>query len=318
MWYATTRWIDKETHSIEEAANLFRAPENDFLSPNTGGITYRNLQKEMKFESTQKIKFDEREILYNVFIFSVDSIAPGEGSVESRTQTINGLIVLYQESGEVNYIINRNSDALKILRKLLGYDKRNEIIENKLGFNNDIFLWLIKKVFYEDSTFTFTTVSQTEKELSVNSIIGIRGETSDENKLSAQGSTVLNLISTLSFILESDLLKQLILRMEYTDHENTEVRINNKGVVSVDISSYSGNYESFEKYRLEACLLLLVYIDVLPKLSLSYYSEIEDDKWGFNKKEEFFTLIQDNLIKRLTERRQEFSEQITLFEDTAN
>ena len=312
-WFSTTRWLDTSADiSLDEAISLLMSG-NEVLN-NEGGGQYTNLRKEKAFTQNQNVTIDNRDIEYNVVDFSMNFITPGMTEMDEQTSIIRGMIIVYTDGIGVQYIINRNSDALKLLRKLLGYTGKNEVVENKLTFSDDIFMWFVKTVFTKDNEFVFTDSHQNEQTLSINSIIGVRGETKDENRLSAHGDTVLKLISTLSFILESNLLKQIILRTEYIGHENIELRLNDKGVISVDTDSYSGNYEDLDGNQKKAQLLLLVYLDVLPKLNQKYLSEKDDNNWNFNKKNNFFELIQNELFERLTKRKDEVrGEQTDLF-----
>ncbi|WP_130860783.1 hypothetical protein ACS127_03850 [Amphibacillus sp. Q70] len=306
-WFSTTRWTDRDIASLDEATELIMS-ENENLT-NDGGVSYSNLEKEKAFEQNQTVTIDTHVYSYNVIEFSMNSITPGSTPIEARTQLIRGLIILYSDGNRVHYIINRNYDALKLLRKLLGYRGRNEIIENKFSFFNDIFMWFVKIVSNKENEFSFTDSSQNELALIINSIIGVRGETRDENRLSAQGDTVLNLISTLSFILESNLLKQIVLRTEYTGHENIEMRLNDKGVVAVETDSYSGNYEDLEDKKMKAQVLLLVYHEIIPKLFQIYFEEKDEEKWNLSEKDIFFNDVEKKLIERLQERKNEFKKE---------
>lgn len=310
-WFSTTRWTDRDIVSLDVATELIMS-ENESLA-NDGGVSYSNLEKEKAFEQNQTVTIDNRVFSYNVIEFSMNSITPGSTPIEARTQPIRGLIILYSDGNRVHYIINRNYDALKLLRKLLGYEGRNEIISNNFLFSDDVFMWFVKIVFSKENEFSFTDSDQNELALVINSIIGVRGETRDENRLSAQGDTVLNLISTLSFILESNLLKQIVLRTEYTGHENIEMRLNDKGVVAVETDSYSGNYEDLEDPKMKAQVLLLVYLEVIPKLLQVYFEEKDEEKWSLSEKDIFFNSVEKKLIERLQERKNEFRiEQMTL------
>lgn len=311
-WFSTTRWSNTSDITLDGAVELLMA-DNEVLN-NEGGGKYTNLQKEKSFAQNQNVMIDNRTIEYNVIDFSMNFVTPGMSQMDEQTSVIRGMIIVYTDGVRVQYIINRNSDALKLLRKLLGYTGKNEIVENKLTFSDDIFMWFVKTVFTRENEFLFTDSHQNEQSLVINSIIGVRGETKDENRLSAHGDTVLKLISTLSFILESNLLKQIILRTEYTGHENIELRLNDKGVVSVDTDSYSGNYEDLDVNQKKAQLLLLIYLDVLPKLIQIYSSEKEDQNWNFDEKNKFFELIENKLFDRLKERKDEVRvEQTDLF-----
>lgn len=311
-WFSTTRWLDNSETTLNEVVEQLMS-DNEELN-NEGGGRYTNIQKEKSFIQNQTVTIDNRNIEYNVVDFSMNFITPGMTEIDEQSSVIRGMIIVYTDGGKVQYIINRNSDALKLLRKLLGYTGKNEIIENKLIFNDDALMWFVKTVFTKENEFSFTDLQQNEQSLIINSIIGVRGETKDENKLSAHGDTVLKLISTLSFILESNLLKQIILRIEYTGHENIELRLNDKGVVSVDTDSYIGNYEDLDINPKKAQLLLLVYLDVLPKLRQAYLSEKADQNWETADKNTFFELIENKLFERLQERKDQVSvEQTSLF-----
>lgn len=310
MLHSTTRWMDRNFHDIEEVIARFNSLQ-EMKSSRLGGILYKNLYKEIMYQDIQKFEFNDKSILYNVFEVSVDAISPGVGSEESRTQKINFRVIAYESNKEINYIINRNSDALSLLRKIFSYEGKNEIVSNSITFNGDNFLWFINKVFYKENSFQISNSMQESKELIINQIIGIRGETPDENRLSAQGNTVLNLISTLSFILETKQVRQLMLRVEYTEHENVEIILNDKGKVSIDIDSYSGVYENFEINKKIAVILLFVYIDVLPQFILFYYSDIENSNWTFETRNAFLDDLQEELIHRLKEKKQ-YLEQMTL------
>ena len=299
-WLTTTRWIDTKCKSIEEAVNLIMQ-DNESMKKE-GTIVYKNLVKEKAFNQTMTSEFNNQNIEYNLIMFSLDSVTPGDGAEEFRTTAINGLLLVYKVEESVKYLVNRNSDALKLLRILCKYEGRGEIVEDKTNMSSDMFMWFVKSVYNKENTFFFTQEDKTEKDLIIESILGVRSETRDENRLSAQGNTVMNLISTLSFILESDKINQLIIRIDYSSHEVIEIKLTNGGVISCDIESYSGDFESLGKNELTCKLLLLVYLEVVPNLKQIYYNDIDSENWGKDKKEEFFSNIKTELVNRLEER----------------
>lgn len=301
-WLTTTRWIDTEVENINGALELIMRDNEDLQSGS--GITYGNLTKNKIFDNLQSVSINNNDIIYNLIEFSVDTITPGDESIETRTSKINGLILVYEIGGNVKYIINRNYDALKLLRKLCHYEGQNEIVGDNPSFSSDIFMWFVKSVFTEENSFSFTQQDQTEKELTINSIMGVRGETRDENKISAVGKdTVMNLVSTLSLILESDDLKQLIIRIEYSQHENLEIKLTTKGVISNEITSYEGNFINSNNYDQKAKILLLVYLEILPNFLQVYHNNLESGEWSSQQKENFFELIESQLISKLEERK---------------
>lgn len=313
-WFSTTRWVDNEEKSLDQIVDLIMS--NNEILTNEGIVQYTNLVKIKAFDRNQVVNIDSQAINYNVVNFSMNSVNVGTSLLEETTQIIRGMIIIYSDGSKVKYIINRNYDARLLLRKLHGYTGKNEIVENKLKFNDDIFMWFVKTVFNKENEFLFADSNQNEQSLIINSIIGVRGETRGENKLSAHGDTVLNLVSTLSFILESNLLKQIILRTQYTSHENIEIRLNDKGVVAVDTEKYSGNYEDLEMVQLKAQVLLLVYLDVLPKLLQIYNNEKNNSEWDLSDKNIFFDLVESKLIEGLQDRKKQVStEQIELLDE---
>lgn len=302
-WLTTTRWIDTKVKSIEDAVNLIMEDNESFSKE--GSIVYKNLKKEKNFCETKNIILNNENVQYNMIQFLIDSVTPGDGVEESRTTKINGLILIYKVGDSVKYLINRNYDALKLLRILCDYDGRGEIIEDKTNMSSDMFMWFVKSVYKKENTFSFTQKNQTEKDLAIESILGVRSETRDENKLSAQGNTVMNLISTLSFILESDKINQLIIRITYANHEVVEIKLTSKGVISCEIDSYSGDYENLETYELTSNLLLLVYLEIIPNLKQVFYNDIDSGNWNKEQKEAFFQNIKSELVDRLEKRSKE-------------
>lgn len=300
-WIATTRWIDSQVQTVNSAIDGFI--ENNELLDTDSGTRYANIRKYSYFTETQNVIIEGKRIEYNAVEYAFDAIMPGEGPEEFRSQSYNLYILIYFDGININYIINRNSDAKRILRRILGYSKMNEIIENDLAFSDDLLMWLVQKVFLEDSTFTFTNHDKTERILSINSIIGVRGETRDENKLSAQGDTMMNLLSTLTFILESSYLKQLVIRLEYGIHENIEIRMNDKKVVSINKEAYVGVYEEMDENQVLCQLTLLTYLDIIPKLIQAFAIEKEEDLWNNEVKKNFFDVVQNKLMARLDERK---------------
>lgn len=302
-WLTTTRWVDTKVKSIEDAVNSIMEDNESFSKE--GSIVYKNLKKEKKFCETKSTILNNENVQYNMIEFFIDSVTPGDGVEESRTTKINGLILIYKVGDSVKYLINRNYDALKLLRILCDYDGRGEIIEDKTNMSSDMFMWFVKSVYKKENSFSFTQKNQTEKDLVIESILGVRSETRDENKLSAQGNTVMNLISTLSFILESDKINQLIIRITYANHEVVEIKLTSKGVISCEIDSYSGDYESLETNELTSNLLLLVYLEIIPNLKQVFYNDIDSGNWNKEQKEAFFQNIKSELVDRLEERSKE-------------
>ncbi|MDM7502781.1 hypothetical protein QUE94_08355 [Lactococcus lactis] len=247
----TTRWKDTELKNIQEAFNNLLIDDDEFFNTDSSKIVYSDFRRKKIFEEDKIISLRDVSYLYNIFYFRASAKEANDVNPYSPVQELKYFIVVYQQNGvedDVNYIIDSNSESLTILRKLLRYTKKGTVVENKIYLNSDIFLWIIKKVFSEENSLG---------SIDINSVIGVRGETGGENTVLAQGNTVLNLVSTLAFILETNLLKQLVLRVGNTDHEILELRLNDRGVVAISEQSYSGSFDDYEKAEKRASIFLL-------------------------------------------------------------
>lgn len=302
-WLATTRWTDTKVTSIKEVSEKIKENKEKFDTDNDNALNYNNLS--VSESDIFKIQIEEKEIQYKTINISYDTVYPGVTDVTLRTQNHKAIIVVYNFSNKIYYITNLNSKAQFILRRILGYTGRKEIENMNIDLPNGIFMWLIQKVFTENNEFTISGIDQADEKIIIDSIVGLRGETQDANKLQAEGDTVLNLLTVLSFILESDKLKQLIFNAECVGHENVPIRLNDKGYVSINSEDYDGAFEDFDTSKKKAAILLLVYNGILPHLIETYYEEKSDGSWGKEKRNEFLDEIQNSLIERLETRKKE-------------
>lgn len=123
---SVTRWVDKESMSLESAMNsiaMISEREND----SEVTTRYCNWKSEKIFDKLQIIQLNNREIKYNYFSVSFDSVRPGSEPVEDRTTHNKCFVIVYSNGSSVNYIIDRNSDAKTILRKLLHYSGKMKL-----------------------------------------------------------------------------------------------------------------------------------------------------------------------------------------------
>lgn len=165
-------------------------------------------------------------------------------------------------------IIDKNSGAKSLLRKLFSFNGRREVVQVNHNITSNMIVWLISMVYYSDASFTFN-----DKRLEIDSIIGFKGNTEDSlNKVSATGDGIMNILSTLSFLLESSSLKQVKIRLEYDVHQNLELKIDTNNTIEISIDKYLGSYsndEDFPNYsptdgHLIFLQYLLVYCELLP------------------------------------------------------
>ena len=293
---ATTRWKDSSTAEISKAiALLVDSVENDDRS---SGISRENWVIKKIFDDDKTITLFGNDLTYNVIRFSYDKITLYGSEVNVIPQ--NGIIIVYSNNQTINYIIDKNSDAKLVLRKLLSYTGRNEIDDSGFRFDSDFFLWLINRVYYTNNAIEIAEENGLELELQ--SIKGFSGDTEDsQTKVSASGESVMNIISTLSFFLESRKLKQIKLDLKYKTHERIELILKN-GTLEVDLKSYLGSYDEDQTDERIAKLYLMAYIEIVPILIQEYRTDIENDLWNKECYVKFMNNVADTLKVKIEEK----------------
>lgn len=292
---STTRWSDTETNQLDSAiALLIDSVPNEEKTTN---ISWENWSFSKAFPENQSVEMNGRNIQYNMIKCTYDQISAGERPLEDRTVRKSVFIIVYHNGISINYIIDQNSSAQKMLRKLLSYTGKNEIERNVFSFSNDFFVWLISKVYNSDNVIESNNANLSD--LQLESIKGFRGDTEDsQTKVSATGESVMNIISTLSFLLESRRLNQIKLELSYADHENISL-ILKKDSIAIDFKPYQGAFEQEPPDSITAKLYLLVYLEILPIIEQEYQSDVADDVWSKTAYIDFMNNVAKNLTEKI-------------------
>lgn len=294
----TTRWNDEVTFDWETVENQLLGPHlDDPISEPSG---YNNWVIEKKFDKNRQITLNGKTIEYNVYTYSVDQGSADGNTSEDMVVHKDGFIILYTSNGNIRYIINRNSGAQAVLRKMLFYSKKGEIKKGELPLSGDFFVWLIHKVYTGNNT--IESESDFLADLKIDCVRAFKGNTEDMlTKVSAVGESVMNIISTLSFLLESHNLNQITLDIAYREHSNIEVTLSNKNTVAISPDSYLG-VECDDWYDLIAKILLTLYIEILPIMIQCYQGEIDSNLWGQGKCIDFLHQVADDLSEKVAKR----------------
>ncbi len=291
----TTRWRDTISENISEAIeSLIDDVVSDEKNTN---ITWENWNLQKVLDENQKIVLNGNTVEYNYVKYSYDQITIGDFSAEDRVLKRDGFIIAYKAGTGINYIIDQNSSAKKLLRKLLSFNGKNELEENAFGFSNDFFIWLIYRVYNANYNIE---VSPNDKVLKLDTIKGFKGDTEDlQTKVSASGETVMNIISTLSFLLESNKLNQVKLDLNYTGHPNISLVLQ-KGTVNASLDEYIGSFEQENMQELKiAKLYLTIYLEILPMLFQEYNLDIGNELWGKEIYIDFLKRVGGTLTKKV-------------------
>lgn len=300
----TTRWIDAEMSSLDAAISKM---ESVVIADSDGENTtqYLNWETGRVFEKNQTIDIREKHMEFNCVSFSYDKIIPGEQLVEGIQHKYNGIVIVYSDGAHVNYIIDKFTNAKFILRKLLSYAGKKEIAPNEYAITSDLFLWMIKKV-YEDNN----DIEQEDGALlSIDSVSGFKGDSEDmKTTVIAKGESLMNLISTLSFVLESKRINQIKISLQYSEHENIEAVLNTKPALDIKDKKYLGAFlwdGNNDIILTRAKLYLLMYLDIIPRLLQAYYTEKDNDLWNNEVKKSFFRELGEELTRKISERIEE-------------
>ena len=294
---STTRWKDTRVENIEEAINSLMAPIPD--DEDTSNISRKNWKMVKLFSNNETITLLEKSVEFNIVNFSYDKIT--NTGLEKNRVPQTGFIIVYSIENQVNYIINRNSEAKLILRKMLSYNGRNEIDNNSFTIDSDFFLWLINRIYYANNE--IDVGEEPSSVLKINAIKGFQGDTEDsQTTVTASGESVMNVISVLSFFLESRQLKKVSIELSYREHLKIDVVIKN-GVLDIDLMSYMGKLDSEDMDKKKANLFLLTYLHIVPVQIQEYSTDKENELWNTSCYVAFIKDVADTIAKKIEEKK---------------
>lgn len=292
---ATTRWRDTVSENISVAiASLI---DDVVVDEKVTNIMWDNWNLQKMFAENKTIVLNGKNVEFNYIKYSYDQTTVGDVYLEDRVVKREGFIIVYSSGAGINYIIDQNSSAMKLLRRLLSFNGKNELEKNSFDFSNDFFIWLIYRVYNSNYN---VEIAPNEKALKLDAIKGFKGDTEDlQTKVSASGETVMNIISTLSFLLESSNLNQVKLDLNYTGHQNISLVLH-KGTVNASLDDYVGKYEQEETLELKiAKLYLTIYLEILPILFQEYNTDIGNELWNKEVYITFMKSVGENLTEKI-------------------
>ena len=298
---ATTRWKDAYIESFEESLEKLTSQIPD--DERTNSIYWKNFVTRKLLPEDNYISINGGEIKYNIIKFGYDQMSAEENPNEDRPIRKNGYITIYEYAGAIYYIVDQNSTAKKLLRKMLGYAGKNEIEDANFDFKEDFFVWLVNRVYTSESVIENSSGEET-KILQLEEIKGIRGNTEDlQTKVTTSGESVMNVLSTLSFMLESRRLNQVVLNLQYTSHENILVKLQKSKTSTIELMRpYIGNYNGNVNEEIYAQVYILLYLEILPLLEQEYRVNKDEGEWNQQTYVAFLTGIKETLIERIEEK----------------
>lgn len=182
--YTTTRWTDNKNTDLKEIESLLLDRHPDERSDVSA--SYINWSIDKAFPENKKVHLNGRDIEYNFYKFSVDFVPGGMLEDDDMIMHRTGFIIPYLSAGKIRYIIDRNSDAQTLLRKMLRYAGKGEAVRTPVRVFGDLFVWLISKVYKGENI--IESNSDTLADISIDAVRGFKGNTEDlRTKVSASG-----------------------------------------------------------------------------------------------------------------------------------
>lgn len=255
---STTRWKDTTNKSFDDIRSILNNVNTAILYDRG----YSDLESKNFYKNSNSIAISGKDIKYNFYEYSVQKKMDADSSDDVRV--IKFFILLYEKDSHIYYIIDKNTDAKPFIRGLMSYSGQREIEQIDSKIDKNMLIWLISRVY--------TLQNEIEdEEFIINSVISFRGSTDDQlTSITADGDSITNLLSTLTFILESKTLKYIKVRIDYKTHKNLEIKLAAGGVVSVNTDNYIGPF--LGSSDLMAKVLLVVYLEILPLIRDWYNS----------------------------------------------
>lgn len=299
---STTRWQDKCFANLADVLNKIDEPVVDDESGNT---RWTNWNISRCFSENQQIVCAGNSILFNMVRFQFDQSYYSNDVFKEQGTTKYGFLIIYVYKNTIYYIVNQNSNARKIIRKLLKSDTKSAVVEDMTNLDTDFFNWLIYRI-YEDKA-KIDPESDSFSQMSLDEICGIRGDTEDSlTKITADGESIMNTISALSFFLESSHIDLVKINLRYGHHSNIKLILKGR-VVDTDFKYYNGEFDQYGPDIKTARLYVLLYLEILPVLRQEYYSDCELKYWNNQVYTKFLQELGDILSNKIKEKIKEYS-----------
>lgn len=197
---------------------------------------------------------------------------------------------------------------------MLFYTGKGEIIKSSLPFTADKFVWMISKIYSGENV--VEGGSELLDNLTISTIRGFKGDTEDSlTTISAEGESVMNIINTLSFLIESKTLNQINIDFAYRTHTNIGVTLNNRNTVFLSEDRYTGELIQNTYYERVPKIILLLYTEIIPIVIRNYQNDVDLNMWNQSKCIEFLQDVANKLSEKVASRIEDLrarSEQLNL------
>lgn len=275
----------------------YKSWRTDIIDPFTNEPLLYQVSK--VYDENQKIKIKGTEFIFNYIKYEYDTVIAGQESnpiSAERLKKTFGRIVIYTDGVRTQYLVDkaRGPAALRILRVINNSDKNKIIEAQSFNITEDFFIWLLSR-FMNGST-----ILDEEDSLKINRITGFKGEGSQKQAiLSGSGNEIMNMLSSLSFLVEMDVMTEVEARI-IRGSETLELRFYSKNSqLDILVESYTGEYMILHDEEMTPRILLNSFIEIIPSIMNAYNEDIENDAWTKNSKREFTLGLVDSVREKL-------------------
>lgn len=254
---------------------------------------------------SDKISFQEnKSYKYSVYNFKYEKLINSQKkniNKDLRIRKIDCYIIIYEEDNQVYYCINRTGNpALTILRKFNNIVVEKEVIvEEYYNTTKDFVSWL----FYGDN---ILNTPFENSELIINKITGFKGNVASKEAIASQisgsGNEVMNALSTLAFMFETEEITYIQLKISYLEEHDLEFGLFINGTLQFELDKYDGNLFFGPEMVKFAKILVLISTQIYPKLKKQYITLSDTDEWNLKFKIQKIQKIGDLIQKQVSEK----------------
>lgn len=294
-------WTDNTNKSLDEIINN-AINYNEWHTVEKDCFDNSDLNFLIRKRFNENYNIEDTNITFNVLDYEMEKIRPREARNPIRTtrvQSITGFIIVFTDGNITKYIINKSySDNTKtILRKINNYEKQLEIIENRINIDSDLFFWVVNKVI----DFPGIQIGEAQN-MMLELVTGFKGETDDKlAEISGSGDRVLNLLSTLTFLLENEKLSRIELLLQHSN-QTYGLKLGINSYIDIIEECYMGDDMLLPEDIKLPLIVLKVFLTVIPDLLNIYDQDINEHNWNNDKKREFLNSIGEIIQVRIKQK----------------
>ncbi|QCA29618.1 hypothetical protein E4Z98_07440 [Vagococcus xieshaowenii] len=276
---------------------------NEWLEIDTDPQTNQPLRYEVEkvFDENRVVSIKGTDFQFNYIKYSYDSLLSGQETnpiATERLKTTHGGFVIYTDGLRTQYLMDkaRGPQSLRVLRKVNNSDKNKIIEAESFNINEEFFIWLLSR-FMNDNK-----VLDDNNDLTISRIIGFKGEGNPNEKeavLSGSGNEVMNLISSISFLIEMQSMTEIEVRVVIED-ETYEIRyFSRNSQIDIMVENYSGQFMLDVREEKVSKILLKAFIEIIPSMMNSFNEDVENGEWTNNSKRDFTLALVDSVRNKL-------------------